>query len=164
MIFRLKPLAFSAKGLADLSETRVCQGFRPRIAVYGRSGGQIPISFPYGGIVPADAPPAGEKERHGMLGDLIQTVGGHIGHGYAETSGSLNINVVDADPIAPDHLQFLAGLNHLRRDFREAGPESRQPRRPGVSILLPRLSLPQPDSLPAFRRKPMLSGSVEDHV
>ncbi len=115
-----EPACFRAEVPADLSVPDDAE-HGSRDAMDGRSAAERPISLAHGSFVGRKASRVGEQEGQHVLRDLVQAVGGHVGHGNRPPCRLLDSDVVDADAVAADHLQTLPGGDHPVGDPREAG-------------------------------------------
>src|SRR3954470_8695989 len=59
---------------------------------------------------------AGEEERHGVIGNLLDAVGGVVRHDDARRGGGVEVDRVHADPVASDDLAPWHLRHHLARD------------------------------------------------
>src|SRR5919106_3747244 len=48
-----------------------------------------------------------EEQGHRVIGDFVYAIVGHVGHDDVALARRLEINVVDSDPVAGDHLALL---------------------------------------------------------
>jgi len=63
-----------------------------------------------------DFPPNRKQEGNGVIGNLLDAVVGHVGHGDARGASCLEVDVVHSDPVARDYLAALEGGDRIRVD------------------------------------------------
>ena len=59
-----------------------------------------------------------------MVGDLVDAVVGHVGHGDAELGGGIDGDVIHADAVPADDYASLGGAHDVLSDLREAGQDA----------------------------------------
>ena len=74
-----------------------------------------PAAFASGANGVDDAPRQRQHQRHGVVGHLGRVRPGHVGREDAELGGGVEVDRVDADSQAADHLELRTALEHRAR-------------------------------------------------
>ena len=124
--------------LADATEPDQPQGL-PRETEDRLSRRHRPLTGAHHAVVERDLARAGEQERHGVLGDLLDAVGRVVGHDDAGGGGGVDVDGVDADSVPRDDLALRHALHHPGRDGAGVRVEERVAIRGFVEELIRRL-------------------------
>jgi hypothetical protein len=79
--------------------------------------GSLPLAGLERSVGLGDVPRLREHERERVLGGRDDVRLRRVDDHHASTRGGLDVDVVEPDPRARDHLQVLARLDHVRRDL-----------------------------------------------